>query len=402
MKKMIVAALAVAMMSSVASAALIGNTQGTKTNPIAKNPGGSIKIGYERFQDSEGRQIASEVDFTDEYFVVSAKKFSKGASLVKSIAFVDDSNDGYCLKISLNQDYNNDISRYTEKTYYDENGNEIPYSNVVFSELAIKAKKTVKNADDDKILTKGREYKFDGTGKLYAQVGYQYTRKWTWTADMNPQAPYRVGDRLPAEYVLNGYSYTDSAGKDQVAGRKGLVTLNSDDYDLTVQYDTTMAFKFEDGTVNDTVYSYAVINATYGDVAYTEGRVYDGDKVIYNYTQSVNTSILKAYPDAEIEFVNMKTSDLPATCYFELYADEDEYVYKVENGKLVKSGLKWDEDVYAWVGKYRTPCTYVISDIPLSLTPARDEVNVSEIEVIAPIEVVPSVPVVVVNPETGR
>jgi hypothetical protein len=331
------------MMSSVAMAA----GSGTKEDPYIATPGGSIKLLPSDFSTSTGTAISDEVDFTDEYFVVSSKKFTKGAGLVKSIAFVDDSSKGYILKISLNQDYTNDIGRYTASNP--------TYANLVFSDLAVKAKKTVKDADSVKIISKGAEYSFGGTGKMYGQVGYDFT------------------------------------------GNK--ITITDDDYDVTPAYDTAVAMKF---VANDDGTAYTTVNAYYGDIAYTEGRVYDGDKVVYKYNQDTTTSILKAYPDAELEFVNMKTSDLPATCYFELYADEDEYVYKLENGKLVRSGLKWDDDVYAWVGKYRTACTYVISDIPLSTSASSaSDVTVSEV-VIPSVEVIPTTSVVVINPETGR
>jgi hypothetical protein len=343
MKKILCAALAVAMMSSVALAA----GSGTKDDPFVATPGGSIKLTPDMFKNASGEQISDEIDFTDEYFVVSSKKFTKGASLVKSISFVDDSSKGYILKLSLNQDYTNDIGRYTASNK--------TYANLVFSDLAVKAKKTVKDADSQKIISKGNEYSFDGTGKMYGQVGYDFTNN--------------------------------------------KITITDDDYDVNPAYDTAVAMKF---VANDDGTAYTTVNAYYGDIAYTEGRVYDGDKVVYRYNQDTTTSILKAYPDAELEFVNMKTSDLPATCYFELYADEDEYVYKLENGKLVRSGLKWDDDVYAWVGKYRTACTYVISDIPLSTSASSaSDVTVSEV-VIPSVEVIPTTPVVVINPETGR
>ena len=69
-----------------------------------------------------------------------------------------------------------------------------------------------------------------------------------------------------------------------------------------------------------------------------------------------------------MRFFEIEGNGFPTTLSFELYAAEDEYVYAVKDGKLTNSGLKWDEDVYAWTGKVRSAVQYVISDIELDTT----------------------------------
>lgn len=91
-------------------------------------------------------------------------------------------------------------------------------------------------------------------------------------------------------------------------------------------------------------------------------------RFFYDYDEDADTDILKAYPDAEMSFVNIYTNGFPTAMDLEVYADEDEYVYAVKDGKLVASGLKWDEDAYAYTGKIRSSASYVISDIELDTT----------------------------------
>ncbi len=118
--------------------------------------------------------------------------------------------------------------------------------------------------------------------------------------------------------------------------------------------------------------SYGTMSVDLGDVAYLEGRVYDGDEVFYDYDEDADTDILKAYPDAEMSFVNIYTNGFPTAMDLEVYADEDEYVYAIKDGKVASSGLKWDEDAYAYTGKIRSSASYVISDIELDVSAAVD------------------------------
>lgn len=119
-------------------------------------------------------------------------------------------------------------------------------------------------------------------------------------------------------------------------------------------------------------------NSSYADATYSvgdlsiDGRVYDGDEIFVDGTEKPNVDILKAYPDADLRFVSIDTNGLPTSYNTYLSADEDEYVYKVENGRIVSSGLKWSDDDYAYTGKLRTSTQYVISDVELKVSANTD------------------------------
>lgn len=120
----------------------------------------------------------------------------------------------------------------------------------------------------------------------------------------------------------------------------------------------------------------------YGDVSYSvgemmlEGRAYGGDKIFIKGSQKANTSVLKAYPEADMRFVSMETNGLPTSFNVLLAAEEDEFIYKINSdGKLAASGLKWSDDDYAWVGKVRSTTNYVISDTRLTISSVEEEVE---------------------------
>lgn len=119
-------------------------------------------------------------------------------------------------------------------------------------------------------------------------------------------------------------------------------------------------------------------NYAYGDVTYTEGdltvegRVYKGDKIFVDVNFDADTTVLKNFADADLRFVNLETNGFPTSFKAYLTAEEDEYVYKVVDGKLLDAGLSWSEDDYAFTGKVRTSTSYVISDIKLK-TASTDE-----------------------------
>ncbi len=196
--------------------------------------------------------------------------------------------------------------------------------NVTISELTLKSKKTVKDSNDNTVLRKNDSYTFTagkGVTSMKISVGY-------------PKEIRGVDTQLSVD----------------LTGSDGIF----------VEWDKE----------NSTTYGTAEI--TFGDVAYAEGRVYDGDEVYYGYDEDADTNILKAYPDAELTFVNIHTNGFPSTMNFELYGDEDSYVYEVKDGKLIKSSLKWDKDSYAFTGKIRSATSYVISDTKLDVSASSD------------------------------
>lgn len=106
---------------------------------------------------------------------------------------------------------------------------------------------------------------------------------------------------------------------------------------------------------------------------YIEGRVYDGDKVYVNVDYDANKEVLKAADEnADIRFYNITTNGFPTANTIQLSVDEDQFVYKLVDGKLVASGLKWSADDYAWTGKIRSSVSYVVSDIELKSVAAAE------------------------------
>lgn len=274
--------------------------------PIA--PGEKDKIPGVSFLNSDNEPVPTNlVDFDEENFVVSTKKITKGASLIESISFNDDDQ----LVIKFKQDYEMALDTKTD---------------VVISELAVKAKKSVENDDtsvEKYAVRKNEEFKLPG--KLEYNVGYTKVEK-----DL----------------------------------------VEDDDVDLFVGIDTNNLIAFDKANTDGA--AYATVTVDYDGEAYAEGRVYDGDEVFYGFDMDADTDILKAYPDAELRFYNFNTNGYPTTMSFELYAAEDEYVYAVKDGKLTNSGLKWDEDTYAWTGKVRSSVSYVVSDIELDTAATVD------------------------------
>ena len=284
-----------------------------------KEPGSSLKLGATSFEDDKGNAVpVSDVDFNEDNFVISTKKITKGASYVDSIAFNDDDQ----LVIKFKQDYTLTTSKV----------------NVTISELAVKAKKTIKD-DDTTILKKNDEYTY-AAGKIEIELGW--TKSTVAVTDADAEINLTAGDALYVEY-----------DKDETA-----TTGSNNGSDITV-------------SLGDPA-SYMTTEIDFEGEAYAEGRVYDGDEVFYGLNMDADTDILKAYPDAEMRFFEIEGNGFPTPLSFELYAAEDEYVYAVKDGKLAKSGLKWDEDVYAWTGKVRSAVKYVISDIELDTSAVVD------------------------------
>ncbi len=116
---------------------------------------------------------------------------------------------------------------------------------------------------------------------------------------------------------------------------------------------------------------YDTSDFTFGNIAYGEMRVYEKDKFFISYDADADYDILKKYPDAELEFVNL-VGEFNTSMNFELYADEDYYVYELVGGKLRNTSLKWDKDISAYAGKVRSLPTYVISDTRLKISSTTD------------------------------
>ena len=191
-------------------------------------------------------------------------------------------------------------------------------TSVSITKLAVKAKKSIKDGSEY-ILSKGKTYEFYDptydTNKIYLRVGYE----------------------------LEEYE------------------CNSDGQDINITEDESVLVKWTSGD------SYGMAQIYYDDYAYAEGRVYKNDKVLYSFTTDLDSSVYKKYPEADLSCIHI-LGTFPSKMTFYLYADEDQYVYRYDNGKITTSGLKWRDDDAAWVGTITEGYCYLISDIKLKTT----------------------------------
>lgn len=164
--------------------------------------------------------------------------------------------------------------------------------------------------------------------------------------------------------IDKGETYTFAGEKELFVG----YPENKNELDGDANFENGELVKFID-TGKETPYETAELSE--GDV-YLEGRVYKDDKVFVKVDNKVNKDILKASEEADIRFYNIKTNGFPSSTTIQLSAEEDEFVYKVVDGKITASGLKWSEDDYAWVGKIRSTVSYVVSDVELKAAPATE------------------------------
>ena len=158
------------------------------------------------------------------------------------------------------------------------------------------------------------------------------------------------------------------ASKYHVLSIEGTVGYNQGE--ITIDADGYIA---EFTPANDIVYTVkAEGNVPYGtlefsaDMAEVSVRVYEDEKYYlgYNVDPDRNVLLANADSDADMNFLNFEgnpTFNSTATVNF-YETDEDSFIYEIKNGKLVKSGAKWDEDSASWVLKTKTLGSYVISD----------------------------------------
>lgn len=144
------------------------------------------------------------------------------------------------------------------------------------------------------------------------------------------------------------------------------VGLDTEDWDVDSDGTTVTLNDGDKKYIEWTSSSSGRISVDYAGVAYTEGRVYDGDKVLYYCSTEVDEKLEDANPSAFISAINMGTSEFPTSVTVQLIANKSDYIYEYNNGKLTAAtGLKWNNDDYAWVGKIPRGKHYVFSDTKL-------------------------------------
>lgn len=314
MKKILSLVLAAAMLSTTAFAAGAGIGSGASQDIDTTTPGSTIWVKGNSFMSAGKLALPTDWHFSSEYLTISSKSFAKGANLVKEVKIND--ND-MRLDIVLNDNYDLKMP----------NGD-----NLVIKKLAVKGRDTFDaTKDNDEKTTvsikKGTEYVYEGSKNL--KVGFSGTKI---NLDGSPLAD---GTNLPVAYKMGDLVEFDVGA------------------DKTIVYETVSL----DGAAD----------------IYLEGRVYDGDKVYVDVNYDANKEVLKAADEnADIRFYNITTNGFPTANTIQLSVDEDQFVYKLVDGKLVASGLKWSADDYAWTGKIRSSVSYVVSDIELKSVAAAE------------------------------
>lgn len=113
---------------------------------------------------------------------------------------------------------------------------------------------------------------------------------------------------------------------------------------------------------------------SFGSYASAEVRLYEKEKFFLGVEVDPDLDIVKANPDADIEFRTFKGNpSFSSNATVEIYADEDRFLYELKDGKLVESSLKYDKDAGAFTGKVRTLGKYVISDMKLVAAATAEE-----------------------------
>lgn len=157
--------------------------------------------------------------------------------------------------------------------------------------------------------------------------------------------------------IDKGETYAYTGAKELFVG----YTLVEKELDTDTGLENDKMVKFKD-TKGDTPYETFDFDEL--DIS-LEGRAYKGDKIYVKVDGKANTDVLKMDDNADMRFYNVKTNGFPSTTTIVLAAEEDEFVYKIVDGKLSPSGLKWSDDDYGWTGKIRGAVSYVVSDVEM-------------------------------------
>lgn len=208
---------------------------------------------------------------------------------------------------------------------------------------------TIDEDDEVLVVTLKKDYKstkdktLEGTVKLREKGKTKY-----YTLSINAEIGYTVVDLA-----------VDANGE-----------INLDDIDKDSIY-----------RIQDDDKGYGTLNFSAGDSDISV-RVYDGE-VYYLYSNSdAIKSVLTANndTDSDIDFLTFEgRPTFNATATISFYGvDEDMYIYEVnDNGRLTRSGAKWNEDNDTWELRTRTLGSYVFSETALKSPAGNSADNAS-------------------------
>lgn len=322
MKKVIALSLALVLALSMATVAFaaVDYTNGAPkdgsdarglTKVTAIKPGSEIKFDHTDFKDAANAPASfGAAFFTSDYFAVSKVKYNKGAAMVESLKFDGDGK----LVLTLKKNY---ALESTE------------IANFGIETLDVKSIKEAKTGGTV-LFAKSLTYSLITPKDLF--VGYDST--------LGTLVEKKLNKVDSADATFNGVLYKFKKAE-SASGLKNELSYK----DIAIR----------------------------GAVGYVEVRVFDKEALYLEESFKADTDIVKAYPDAELDFVSfVGAPEFTSNAKVEISADEGDFLYEIKDGKITATNFKWDSSAYAFTGKTRTLGKYVISDVELKAVAATD------------------------------
>lgn len=148
---------------------------------------------------------------------------------------------------------------------------------------------------------------------------------------------------------------------------------------------------------------------TFDNVGEFEGNFYKQGKLYLGFNTKFNEDVGKLYPDAQLEFINfVGEPTFNKWGVMRLYADKEQYVYAIEDDKLVKVDATYDETFKGYRFGAKKLGTFILSDKVLDVSKysaSKDETETetgsesTSSEATVPAETITPVKP---NPSTGR
>lgn len=148
-----------------------------------------------------------------------------------------------------------------------------------------------------------------------------------------------------------------------------MVSNGDKEFGLPYDYqEKQVRFSTEDGESYGTFIGEFKSEKNGSDIATFQVRIIDQSSLYLGFSESVNNTLAKKYPDADLRFINWTARPTFAReGKLSLYMDPDEYIYGVnDDNSLYRLGGTYDENNDAYVITTKTLGHYVISDTALT------------------------------------
>ena len=256
--------------------------------------------------------------------------------------------------------------------------------------MAVLVLATVAMAGDfspgSKIRFNGKEERWDtGPAKSINNSNYSVSSiKWTQGKDLVSSVTIDDDDEVLVVTLKKDYKTTKDKTLEGTVKLRQKSSTNTHTLSINAEIGYTVVDLAVDanGEINvgdideDSIYRIQDNDRGYGTLTFSAGdtdisvRVYDGE-VYYLYSNGdAIKSVLTANndTDSDIDFLTFPGSPtFNATATVSFYGvDEDMYIYEVnDNGRLTRSGAKWNEESDTWELRTRTLGSYVFSETAL-------------------------------------